>query len=268
MRQNSKAIDRRQFLFTSSAVAASALFSNALSAQVTAPKAKIPSADTVLKFNPNGTPKIFKGNTVICHLPAQCKLRDEMIAIHEELLHSPYIHMLGPTPTDSYHMTVFPGANDQDRKASGWPSYVPIAASIEECNQMVGERMAKAKFNCSVPLRVRLDVEATLARKTAAGFTLSAIDTAEEKKMRDFRDQISEVYGFRLSDHDTYRFHMTLSYQMGLMTDREWASYQEMFVRHVKHIAETLPVIELGTPEYCTFDDMFRFEPRQLLRCS
>lgn len=265
MKLSSNPIDRRQFLLQSSLLAASSALAPRLPAQTVSEKT---NRDTVLKFNSDGTPKIFKGNTVICHLPAQCKLRDEMVSIHQDLLRGSYVHKLGLTPTDSYHMTVFPGANDQDRNVSGWPSYVPITASIDECNQLVGERIASACFNGSVPLYVRLDVEATLARRTASGFTVSPIDVAEEKKMRGLRDQISDVYGFRLSDHDTYRFHMTMSYQMSPMKDYEWASYKEMFSRHVKHIAETLPVIELGTPEYCTFNDMFRFEPRTLLRCS
>jgi hypothetical protein len=55
--------------------------------------------------------------------------------------------------------------------------------------------------------------------------------------------------------------------KMAPLIHEEWTSYQTMFSSHVKRIAETIPVIELGVPEYCTFNDMFRFEPQKLLNC-
>ena len=265
---SSEPFDRRHFLVRSAAATASSLIPYALLGQATSVKPLIPNRDTVLKFNPNGTPRPFKGNTVISHLPAQCKLRDEMVSIHEELMRSSYIHKLGPTSTDSYHMTVYPGANDQDRGVSAWPSYVPIRATIEECNIKVGEKIASAQLECKLPLRMRIDADATLARKTASGLTLAGVDSVEEKKLRSLRNQISALYGLQLPDQDTYRFHMTMSYQIAPFTSQEWASYQTMFSRHVNRIVQEIPVIELGVLEYCTFDDMFRFEPRKMLSCS
>jgi hypothetical protein len=65
----------------------------------TAPK--IPSRDTLLKFNPDGSKRPFAGNTVICHLPIQGAVRDALIALHEDLKQSPYRSRLGLTSPDS-----------------------------------------------------------------------------------------------------------------------------------------------------------------------
>lgn len=44
--------------------------------------------------------------------------------------------------------------------------------------------MTTAHFECKLPLRVCVDVDATLARKTVSGLTLSGVDGDEEKKLR------------------------------------------------------------------------------------
>jgi hypothetical protein len=230
--------------------------------------AKIQSPDTVLKFNPDGTRRPFAGNTVICHLPVQSAMRDAMEALHDELTRASYFPKLGLTSIGSYHMTIFPGANDQNRAASGWPSCVPADAPIEVCSRMVGERMIKAHLNCELPLRVRIDEPVTLLNPTACTLRMTPVDEAENKKLRSVRDQLADIYGFRLKDHDQYGFHITMSYQLAPFTIQEQTSYRTQLKTHVRRIIEAVPVLELGNPEYCTFPDMFRFEPQKLLRCS
>jgi hypothetical protein len=229
---------------------------------------KIPSRDTLLKFSPDGSKRPFAGNTVICHLPVQGAVRDALVALHEDLQQSPYRSRLGLTSPESYHMTIFPGANDLDRQVSGWPSYVAPDAAITECSHLVGERMAKAQLHCALPLRMRLDGTYTLRYPTACTMRLLPVDDAEEKKLRGVRDQLSEVYGFRLRNHDSYEFHMTVSYQLSPFTNEEQLAYRALLGRHLRQIAEAAPVIEYGVPEYCTFPDMFRFDVQKLLACS
>jgi hypothetical protein len=205
---------------------------------------------------------------VICHLPVQCAMRDAMVALHEELAASALRPKLGLTSTDSYHMTVFPGANDLDRTAYGWPKYVPLDATIEECNRSVGERMAAAKLNCRLPLRVRVDLPATLNYFSACTLRMAPANSEENAKLRSVRDQLVEVYGFRTKDHDQYTFHITMSYQLAQFTQGEQVTYRKILREHLRRIVAAEPVLELGEPEYCVFPDMFRFEPKMLLACS
>ncbi|NUQ27488.1 MAG: DUF1868 domain-containing protein [Acidobacteriaceae bacterium] len=260
---------RRQFLIESSAAAAASLLPSSLLAKTAAVETPtIPNRDTTLKFNPDGTPRPFAGNTVICHLPVQSAMRDAMVTLHQELKRSSYHPKLGLTSTDSYHMTVFPGANDQDRSAYGWPSYVPSDAPIEVCTRMIGERIAKRHFACLLPLRVRVDQEYTINFPMACSLRLVGADADEDKKLRSLRDQLAEAFGFRLNDHAEYQFHMTMSYQIAPFTAEERNAYRDLMRVHVKRIAGAVPVLELGIPEFCSFPDMFRFEPRRLLVCS
>jgi hypothetical protein len=261
-------IDRRDFLLQTSALAASSLVSSNLFSQPLSAEPQIPSRDTTLKFNSNGTRRPFAGNTVICHLPVQCAMRDAMLELHSAMDRSSFRHKLGLTSTDSYHMTIFPGANDQDRTVSGWPSYVPADAPIDVCSRMVGERMEKIRLKCELPLRVRIDQPATADFHTACSLRMVPVDPEENAKLRSVRDQLAGVYGFRLQGHATYEFHMTMSYQMAPFTPEERGAYREMLVKHIRQIVDAQPILELGNPEYCTFPDMFRFDPRKLLLCS
>jgi hypothetical protein len=281
--------NRREFLIQTSAISAAAILPLAVAnaapthlfaqagaasateidpAKINESAPKIPSRDTLLKFNPDGTRRPFAGNTVICHLPIQSVMRNAMVDLHDELTRASYFSKLGLTSTDSYHMTIFPGANDQDRNISGWPSYVPADAPIEVCSRMVGERMAKAHLNCELPLRVRIDQPRTLTNPTACTLRMLPVDDVENTKLRSIRDRLAKVYGFRLKDHDQYGFHITMSYQIAPFTNQEQAAYRSLLKLHIQRIIDAAPVLELGNPEYCTFPDMFRFDTQKLIACS
>jgi hypothetical protein len=195
-------------------------------------------------------------------------MRSAMVNLHDDLARASYYPKLGLTSIDSYHMTIFPGANDLDRNISGWPSYVPADAPIEVCSRMVGERMAKAHLNCELPLRVRIDQPRTLTNPTACTLRMLPVDDAENAKLRSIRNQLSEVYGFRLKDHDQYGFHITMSYQIAPFTNQEQAAYRSLLKLHIQRIIDAAPVLELGNPEFCTFPDMSRFDTQKLISCS
>lgn len=223
--------------------------------------------DTLLKFNPDGTPRRFAGNTVICHLPQQSRFRDAVIALGEILRSSSFCAKLAILPDDSYHVTILSGPNDQDRRRYGWPSDIPIRASMEECNQIVGERIASFRMQAELPLRFCLDKEKTLAPQRPCGLQLAPADEDEKLRIRRLRDRMAdEVFRFRAADHETFGFHISLAYQIRALTEEERSEYQSRLVQHLPAIASAAPVIELGLPEFCTFENMNRFEVRALFR--
>jgi hypothetical protein len=266
---------RRRFLLGSSAVSLAALLPQALSGQACAPRAldetnpvfAATPRDTLLKFNHDGNRRPFAGNTIICHLPQQCRVRDLIAALGDALRTSPFAHKLGLLPSDSYHMTVFPGANDQDRAVYGWPADIPIDVPMRECNRIIAEHLTNFRMHGELPIRVRVDREKTLGPQRVSSLRISPADDAESAKLRDLRDRLSsEVFQFRTEDHDTYGFHISLAYQMTQLTLEEERQHKAILEQHVPGIIAAAPVIELGVPEFCTFDDMYRYEIRSLLR--
>ncbi len=263
-------LSRRNFLSRSAAASLAVLSGQFLAAQNAppAPSARLPLRDTLLKFNPDGSTKPFAGNTVISHLPAQSLMRDQMALLHDALAAAPFRDALGLTSVPSYHMTILNGANDQDRERTGWPAYVPKSAPIAVCNEMVRARMAKVLLRCELPFRVQVDQQATLNFATAATLRMSPVNQAEADKLQSVRDQLAEVYGYRGKNHNSYQFHITMSYQVRDFTPAESAAYRNMLQTHLPKIVAAAPIVELGGPEYCTFADMQRFEPLLLLRSS
>jgi hypothetical protein len=133
---------------------------------------------------------------------------------------------------------------------------------------MVGERMAELRLDCELPFRVRVNLDATLHYSLACTMRLVPADAAENTKLRSVRDRLATTYGFRTSDHDSYEFHMTMSYQLKSFTASEEAAYRKLLKSYVPRIIAAAPVIEFGVPEYCTFPSMNRFDTQRLLRCS
>jgi hypothetical protein len=218
--------------------------------------------DTWEKFNRDGTPRTFAGNTVICPLPPQSAIRDAIASLGNTLRRSPFAHKLACLPAASYHMTLFAGAADQVRTPSEWPADIPADTPISECNRIIGERIRAFRAGLALPIRMRPDGERLLG-----SLRMVPVDEAENAKLRRVRDRLSdEVYHFRNDDHDTYVFHISVAYQLARLTPREEASHRALMVPHLGAILEAASVLELGDPAYCTYESMFRFEPALLLR--
>ena len=266
---------RRQFLLHSSLASLSTFVPRQLRAQfiqsANSPEdgsqlATIPR-DTLLKFNPDGSPRPFAGNTVICHLPQQSRFRDTVVAFGHALRSRSIGSKIAGLPDDSYHATILGGPNDQDRGRYGWPSDIPINTPIAECNRVIAERFARFRMHTELPLRFRLDNEKTLSPQRPSGLQLVPADANEKLKIRTLRDRISdEVFRYRTADHDTFGFHISMAYQMASLTDVERREYQSLLMHHLPVLNAAAPIIEFGVPEFCTFGDMYRFEIQTLLR--
>jgi hypothetical protein len=170
-------------------------------------------------------------------------------------------------PSNSYHVTILGGVTDVDRNETEWPKDIPMNASIQECTRVVEQRFEQFKTVEELPLRFRLDREQTLAPQLASGLQLLPADSNEKMKLRRLRNHMAdEVFRYRAKNHETFGFHISLAYQMRGFTSKEWREYENILELHLPLILAAAPVIELGVPEFCTFEDMYCFEIHTLLR--
>ena len=266
---------RRRFLFQSSVFSLAGLIPLRLVAQGSRhggaqkddSQLEVIPKDSLLKFSTNGSVRPFAGNTVVCHLPQQSRLLDAISALGDALRTSSFANKLAVLPQDSYHATILGGLNDQDRQRYGWPSDIPINTPIADCNHIIGERIAQFRTHTPLPLRFRLDKEKTLAPQRPCGLQLVPVDENEKHKICRLRDRMSDdVFRYRTSDHDTFGFHISMAYQMRGLATAERQEYQSILMQHLPAIVAAAPVIELGIPEFCTFENMYRFEIKMLLR--
>lgn len=225
----------------------------------------IPTLDTQMKFNPDGTRRPFRGNTIVCHLQPQGQLRDAVDALALDIKKLSMMPKIAVLPPESFHMTVYPGANDQARDITGWPSDLPITASIDECSRKVEERIAGFRMHCDLPIRMIVDRSTTIANPRASTLRMVGANAEEEKKIRTIRDRHVDVFQFKDRQHDQYGFHITLAYQLQPFTPPEQEEYGMLLRHHVPLIVDAAPVVEFANPEFCTFPDMYRFDIRKLL---
>lgn len=162
-------------------------------------------------------------------------------------------------------MTVYPGANDQDRNITSWPSDLPMTASIDECSRAIEMRVSQFRLQCDLPIRMRVDRAATIANPRASSLRMIGANAEEEKKVRVLRDRLVDVFRFKDSNHDTYGFHITLAYQLEPFTPQEQDEHEKIYEHLVPLIIGAAPIVEFANPEFCTFPDMFRFDVRKLL---
>lgn len=215
------------------------------------------------KFYPDGRVRPFPGNTILCHLPQQgprSEAFDALLDIYRAARDHAFLENASLLPPSSYHMTVFEGVTEATRRRpDAWPAGVPPTASLEDCDKIIAQRLKAFRLDTALPLRMAVDVDAITPSGGAIVIPLKPVDVAEALKLRDLRRRLSSAVGIGVGDPDTYRFHISLAYWIRALTTRQEAEYDKAHRLWRASLARAAPVIELGAPEYCLFDDMFAF---------
>lgn len=220
--------------------------------------------DVNRKFYADGRVMPFAGNTIICHLPQQGENAgpfNALLDVFRDLPRHRFAGKLTPLPPSSYHMTIFGGANDKERRTPLWPADLPLDLPMEECNRVLGERLRAFKLDDGAPpYRMRVDLSEPSESERPITIRLVPIDEAERRRMARLRDRLSQRLSIRAPGHESYRYHVTLAYLIQWLTADEQLEFRGALKRWRESIAERCPVISLGAPEYCTLKDMFAFE--------
>jgi hypothetical protein len=259
---NTLMLERRGFL---GLVGASA----AVSAPLQGVAQASPPPDIGRKFYPDGRVMRFDGNTIICHLDQQgpnAAMFEAMLDVYRDAPRHAFMRKVTLLPPSSYHMTIFGAANDKDRKLPLWPSDLPPDMSMQACDEALGSRLRAVRFGIDRPFRMKVDVREPKADERPLTIRLLPADNAEERRLRDLRNQFSDILKIRAPRHDEYSFHITMGYLIRWLNSAEQAAFRQTLKVWRETVASACPVIELGVPEYCTIKDMFHFSRQFNLR--
>lgn len=225
--------------------------------------------DVGRKFFANGQVRPFAGNTIIAHLPQQERgfpAFDAVLDIYRDKPLHDFSRKLSFLPASSYHMTIFGGPTDQGRDGGFWPKGVPIDAPMARCNEILADRLAEFRLGVDLPFRMKVDDRQPPGLASPITLHLAPAYEREAAKLRQVRDALAERLGLRAPDHDRYQFHVTIAYQIEAFTPAEQQAYAVAMAGWRAAVARKAPVIEIGAPEYCVFEDMFAFERRLTLQ--
>ncbi len=223
----------------------------------------VKTTDGAAKFYPDGRVHPFAGSTVVCHLPQQgsdSRTFNEMLDIYREAPWRPYGRRIAFLPPSSYHMTIIGGATDFGREEGKWPTGIPREVPISDCNRIVGERIRSASIERLCAIRMKVDATDTGYDGNTIRIPLEPVDAEEFDRIEEFRRSLARAIGIPEPAPGTYQFHMTLGYMLGDMTAGELQAVLSDLASWKERIMAATPVIRFGTPEYCTFQDMFAFE--------
>lgn len=212
------------------------------------------------KFHADGTVAYWPGNSIICHIDKRSESFMALLDVHRRLSRSGMLHRIAVLPPASYHLTVFNGLSYPERHVN-FPTDVARDASEEFCNDRFWEILKKFDLGSELPIRMRALPAALQTNLYNIGF--EPADDTETKKILSLRDRLAAALNYRLADHETFRFHITLNYFFSKMDPREEVEFTKLHEDIVGEFVARSPVIELQNPEYVLFDDMYEFR-RQL----
>lgn len=208
------------------------------------------------KFHPDGAPRRFAGNTVICMVdPASpqfrvaCQLQDRLGA-------QPFGRKFSLLPADSLHMTVIELLLDDVRVPEKWSRRLPLDASLSHTDHFFLQ--AVPPVPAPPPFRMRYQ---RVNYRRNIGIYLEPADAPSATAVRGYRDAISAATGVRFPDHDTYQFHISLAYRLIELDPAEDAALAQLFTEGDAEARAGFGLFEPGPPQLSFFDDMFRFVP-------
>lgn len=197
------------------------------------------------------------GNTIVCHLDLKDPAHKHVLDARARMQALPGADGFLYTPVDSLHMTVFEGAIETRRTADAWPADLDRAAPIDHVTQAVKERLASF-----VPPRA-FSVRVKSLRPT--GLELTGATPDDVQALLDWRESLTEPFGYRHADHDAYRFHMTFAYPVRWLPDSVLDQWLDGFERILADLTNAMPVLPLRPPAFCAFADMTHFEELKVL---
>jgi len=115
-------------------------------------------------------------------------------------------------------------------------------------------------------LRFRIDVDPQSQPNDVSSIRLLPFDEAENRKLRDLRNRLSDVMKIHAPDHDLYRFHISLGYWVQPRTPEELADYDRVLTATVNRLTSDIHSIDLQAPVFCTFENMLAFSPLEQLK--
>lgn len=192
------------------------------------------------------------GNTIVCHVAEGSQTQRAIVAARRKYLAMPEAEQFVFTPISSLHMTLFQGIIEYRRTRPHWPADMALDTPIDEMTEIMGERL-KA-FSMRDPFKVAV----TKARPS--GLLVDGVTEADRRTMREWRNALADLLGYRHPDHEAYPFHITFAYAIERLADEALPRWQAMLDEAAAELRAAQPVLELRPPAFCAFDDMNHFE--------
>ncbi|MEM9999910.1 MAG: DUF1868 domain-containing protein [Pseudomonadota bacterium] len=198
-----------------------------------------------------------RGNTIVRHIIPGSKTEEALVDLREKMRRAPCGDLLAFTDVESLHMTLFNGVIETARQPDTWPETIPRDADVEITTEAIRQRLVGYRRPGPFAMRV--------VEVTPFGLTLAGATEADEQMARAWRDSFPPLFGYKSNGHDNYVFHTTMAYLKGWLPDAALPEIRAYFAGLTADFKSQVPLVELGPPCFCSFEDMNWFEPLLVL---
>jgi hypothetical protein len=216
------------------------------------------SAEVGRKFNADGSVRAFAGNTVICFVAPDTAQFTELLWAQARLKQTcgDSITLLPPS---SLHMTVIEGICDQTRVREKWFATLPLDAPLSATDA----HMRRTVPSIAPPQKSAMRFERVNVAPSGISITLVPADEQTRDELKRYRDDVSRATGLRFPNHDSYVFHISLSYRILLWDAAQESEVNGALAEINVRFAKTFGVFVPDAPQLVFFEDMFEFLPQR-----
>jgi hypothetical protein len=205
------------------------------------------------KFDDKGNPLPYPGCTIICNIPLNTHLSDQIISFQKNLKkfnpEKTYFYL----PSSSFHMTLFDCCNLNTKNTKYWPTDIDPDMDYKNIAIELNKRIQNYIFPEELNLKLKIFFG-------GYSIVLEPFSEKDEKILRNCRDELSSLLKIKFENHQRYTFHITLAYILRELNKNEIKNLIEFNKQLSFDFSKKFPKITLTKPEMCTFEDMLEFK--------
>jgi len=205
------------------------------------------------KFDDKGNPLPFPGCTIICKIPLNTYLSNQIISFQKKMENfnpkKTYFYL----PPSSFHMTLFDCCNLNTKNTNYWPSNIDPNMDYKDVAVELNKRIKNYIF----PEKLNLKLNMFFG---GYSIVLKPYSEEDEKILRNSRDELSSLLKIKFENHQRYTFHITLAYILRELKEDEIKKLLEFNKDLFQEFDKKFPKIILNKPEMSTFDNMLEFK--------
>ena len=205
------------------------------------------------KFDEKGNPLPYPGCTIICNIPLNTYLSDQIISYQKKIEkfnpENTYFYL----PSSSFHMTLFDCCNLNTKNTKYWPTDIDPDMDYKDIAIELNKRIQNYIFPEELNLKLKIFFG-------GYSIVLEPFSEKDEKILRNCRDELSSLLKIKFENHQRYTFHITLAYILRELNKNEIKSLIEFNKQLSLDFSKKFPKITLTKPEICTFEDMLEFK--------
>ena len=205
------------------------------------------------KFDDKGNPLNFSGCSIICNIPSNSNLSNEITNFQKKLKNFNPRENYSYLPASSFHMTLFDCCNLNTENSKYWPEDIDKNLDYKVVATELNKRIENYIFPEELNLKLKMFY---------GGYSvvLEPFSDKDEKILRDCRDELSKLLKIKFENHLRYTFHITLAYILRKLKEGEIRKLLEFNKDLFQKFDKKFPKIVLYKPEMSIFKNMLEFK--------